>query len=309
MRRCSGRVCALLAAGWFATAPAAHAQNRGVYPLGLSAINSGVTGAAGFSYSNSFLFYGRDESKDASGQVIATGAQSVLMDMNGLTWVGKNPLTGLGGAILSAGVTVPIANNSLSSSELGTLSGGGGLADTYLQPLILGWRRERFDVRATLGALAPTGRYSAGAKDNVGNGYWSLTPSVGETVYLTADRSLALSAFEMYEFHARQPGTEIQPGQTFDLDYSLMLALPAYKERQFRLGLVGYEAWQTTDTTGPAITPVQAAQHYRIHALGVGATASLPKQGVNLSFKYFDEYSNRSTYQGSSVQIGVAVAF
>jgi hypothetical protein len=298
-----------VAAGWLAMVPAAHGQNRGVYPLGLSAISSGVMAAAGFTYSNSFLFYGRDESKGANGELIATGAQSVLMDMNGFTWVSDRPLAMLGGATLAAGVTVPIANNSLSSSELGAISGGGGLADTYLQPLILGWRRERVDIRATLGALAPTRRYTAGAKNNVGNGYWSLTPSLGETVYLFADRSLALSAFEMYEFHTRQPGTDIQPGQTFDLDYSLMLALPAYKERQFRLGLVGYAAWQMTDTTGPQIAPAQAAQHYRIHALGVGATASLPKQGVNLSFKYFDEYSNRSTYQGSSVQIGVAVAF
>ena len=145
-----------MAAGWIAIVPAAHGQNRGVYPLGLSAINSGVTAAAGFSYSNSFLFYGRDESKGASGQVIATGAQSVLMDMNGFSWVSDRPLALLGGAILAAGVTVPIANNSLSSSELGTISGGGGLADTYLQPLILGWRRERVDIRATLGALGDT---------------------------------------------------------------------------------------------------------------------------------------------------------
>ena len=35
---------------------------------------------------------------------------------------------------------------------------------------------------------------------------------------------LALSAFEMYEFHGTQSGTQIRPGQTFDLDYSLMRA-------------------------------------------------------------------------------------
>jgi hypothetical protein len=40
----------------------AHAQNRGVYPLGLSAINSGVSAAPGLTYNNSFLFYARDES-------------------------------------------------------------------------------------------------------------------------------------------------------------------------------------------------------------------------------------------------------
>jgi len=280
-----------------------------VYPLGLSAINSGLLPGAGWGYANNFLYYSRGESRNAQGQVVATGSQSVLMDMNGVSWIGDRTIPALAGAVAGAAVTVPIANNSLSSDTQGRISGGGGLADTYLQPLILGWRRERIDVKLTFGALAPTGRFNAGATDNVGNGYWSITPSVGETVYLNADRTLSLSAFQMYEWHTRQPGTDIHPGQTLDLDYSLMQQLPHWKGAVLRIGLVGYEAWQTTDTTGPAITPQQAAQHYRIHALGLGGAASLPDKGVNLGFRYFQEYSNRSTYQGDSVQISVAVTF
>ena len=45
----------------------AHSQNRGVYPLGLSAINSGVSAAPGLTYNNSFLFYARDEQKGGDG--------------------------------------------------------------------------------------------------------------------------------------------------------------------------------------------------------------------------------------------------
>lgn len=42
-------------------ATATQAQNRGVYPLGLSAINSGVGPEPGLTYNNSFLFYSRSE--------------------------------------------------------------------------------------------------------------------------------------------------------------------------------------------------------------------------------------------------------
>jgi hypothetical protein len=49
------------------------AQVRGVYPLGMSATNSGVTPEPGFTYSNAFLFYSRDQLKDANGEVIAPG--------------------------------------------------------------------------------------------------------------------------------------------------------------------------------------------------------------------------------------------
>ena len=41
-----------------------HAQNRGVYPLGMSAINSGVMPESTFTYSNQFLLYTRDQAKD-----------------------------------------------------------------------------------------------------------------------------------------------------------------------------------------------------------------------------------------------------
>jgi hypothetical protein len=54
---------------WWATS-LAHAQNRGVYPLGLSAINSGVSAAPGLTYNNSFLFYARDEQKGATARFL-----------------------------------------------------------------------------------------------------------------------------------------------------------------------------------------------------------------------------------------------
>ena len=75
--------------------------------------------------------------------------------------------------------TIPIANNSLSSDAAGAVSGGGGLADSYYQPVIIGWQTGRADIRAAYGFLAPTGRFRAGATDNVGSGYWTHTLSCG----------------------------------------------------------------------------------------------------------------------------------
>src|SRR5580704_1543526 len=92
----------------------AHAQNRGVYPLGMSATNSGVTPVPGFTYVNQLLFYSRDHAKDDAGHTLpVTGENYVLMDMNTLAWVSKN--TFLGGARYSAAATLPFAKNSLTS--------------------------------------------------------------------------------------------------------------------------------------------------------------------------------------------------
>ena len=54
---------------------------RGVYPLGMNALNSGVTPESGFSYSNLFLFYSRNELKGSGGEVVSTGNNSVLMGL------------------------------------------------------------------------------------------------------------------------------------------------------------------------------------------------------------------------------------
>jgi hypothetical protein len=287
----------------------AHAQNRGVYPLGLSAINSGVSAAPGLTYNNSFLFYARDEQRGGNGEVLATGQQAVLLDMNTLLWASGQQIATLGNARFSSAATIPIANNSLSSSTQGAISGGGGLGDIYLQPVILGWHQDRADIRGIVGVLAPTGKFEAGAKDNVGNGYWTPVIAVGETFYLSADRATTISAFQMYEFHTTQSGTQIRPGETFDLDYSVMRAFRFHAESRLQVGVIGYGAWQTTAKTGPGITPAEEAQRYRVKGLGVGMNLLLPTQKVTLSLKYFDEFSNRWTYQGYSLQISAGVVF
>jgi len=285
----------------------AWAQNRGVYPLGMSATNSGLTAEPGFTYSNLFLFYSRSESRGPDGELLATGSSSVLMDMNSFVWVSGKKI--LGGARYSASVTIPIANNSLASDSIGAISGGGGLADSYYQPVILGWRTERVGIRAIYGFLAPTGRFEAGASDNVGSGYWTHVLASGQTVYLTKDKRTAISAFQMYEFHGAQDGTGVHPGQTINLDYSVTRAFPLRGDAGLQVGVVGYEQRQTTGKRGPGVTQQQADARYAVNALGFTGNLSLPTRGVGLGLKYFTEFSNRSTFQGYSLQISGSVAF
>lgn len=286
-----------------------QAQVRGVYPPGMTATNSGVTPAAGFTYANAFLFYARDTLRGTSGEITATGQQSVMMDMNNFIWVSKGQIKALGGPVFSGVATLPIANNSLTSDVNGGLSGGGGFADSYYQPFILGWREKRADIRAAYGFLAPTGRFSTTANDNVGSGYWTNALSAGETFYLTESKATTLSAFELYEFHRTQEDTGIHPGETADLDYSLTQTFAIRTDTRLQIGLVGYGQYQTTDKTGPNITPAEAAAHYDVNSLGFTSNVILPARKVSLGLKYFKEFENRSTFQGYSLQITASVIF
>ena len=302
----AARPIRILAATTLVLAAPADAQNRGVYPLGMSAINSGVTAEPGFTYSNLFLYYSRNESKGPDGELLATGSNSVLMDMNSFVWVSRKQILG---ARYSASATIPIANNSLASDVTGSISGGGGFADSYYQPVILGWTKERFGIRAIYGFLAPTGRFEAGESDNVGSGYWTHVLASGQTLYLSKDKRTAVSAFQMYEFHTSQEGTGVEPGQTINLDYSVTRMLPLGEGVMLQAGVVGYEQRQTTDKGGPGITPAQAEARYAVNALGFAGNLSLPARGVGLGLRYYQEFSNRSTYEGYSLQITGSVAF
>ena len=221
----------------------------------MNATNAGVTPGPGFTYANALLFDSGDQLRGSNGELLATGKQYALMDLNTLVWVSDTKLWFRGGAVLPPRRRCCSPTTRLLPRAQGNISGGGGLADSYYQPLILAWREPRADVRAVFGFLAPTGRFKAGASNNVGSGYWTPTISAGETFYLTADKATALSAFQMYEFHGHQQGTNIRPGETLDLDYPLTQLLPLHEKLQLQLGIVGYNQWQMTAKTGPTITP------------------------------------------------------
>jgi hypothetical protein len=285
----------------------ARAQNRGVYPLGMSALNSGITPESGFTYSNQLLFYERHQAKDDEGRTLpVTGLNTVVMDMNTLTWVSTKRILG---ARFSASATLPFAKNDLTSDIQGQISGGSGFADSYYLPFILGWSAARADVRLMYGFLAPTGRFVPGANNNVGSGYWTHALSSGQTFYLTQDKRLILSTFEMYEFHTTQEGTSIHPGQTLDLDYSLMGLVRRTEVLALQIGVNGYEARQTTAKTGPAITPAVSADRYAVNAFGFALIAAFPKRKVSLGLRYFKEFADRSTFQGYSAQVSGAISF
>ncbi len=301
MRRASVIACIFMAA------VRSVAQNRGVYPLGMTATNSGVTPAAGFTYSNQLLDYSRSEAKDDMGNTVATGENGVIMDMNTLTWVSVDAY--LWGAQYSAAATLPFARNDLTSDIHGNLSGGDGFADSYYMPFIVGWSEERAAVRFIYGFLAPTGRFAAGATNNVGSGYWTHAMSSGQTFYLIRNGLLTLSTFEMYEFHTTQEATGVHPGQTFDLDYSLVTSLMRTATFQLQIGVAGYEQRQTTAPTGPEITASAQQDRYAVNSLGFAINAAFPRRKASLGVKYFKEFANRSTFQGDSLQVSGAITF
>ncbi len=272
----------------------------------MSALNPGSLPDTGWTYANQYLDYSRNRAKDNEGDTEpVNGAHSVVMDMNTFTWVSRRSVHGFHYA---ASATLPYAWNSLTSDLQGPINRGSGFADSYYLPVILGRNADRGDIRLQYGFLAPTGRFRAEATDNVGSGYWTHALSSGQTVRAAKNRRLILSAFEMYEIHAGQRGTNIRPGDTFDLDASMMVALTRGKSAHVSAGAVGYMQRQTTGRTGSGVPLESFGDRYAVNAIGVGLNVAFPKQRANVGLKYFDEFANRSTFEGHSMQVVAAIA-
>jgi hypothetical protein len=160
-------------------------QQKGQWAPGQFGLNAGVIPDPGFTYANLAMNYSAGQLNDSDGNHVQniTGTYSFWADENIFYYVPNHKF--LGGYFMPY-ISVNIANGSLvadiTGTNLGASGGGSGLADTYVQPLNLGWHLgERVDFNAGYSFVAPTGRYTAGASNNVGSGYWGNDITSGTT--------------------------------------------------------------------------------------------------------------------------------
>jgi len=121
-----------------------------------------------------------------------------------------------------------------------------GLGDIYLQPLTLGWHSREWHTAAAYGLFVPTGRFTYGAKDNTGRGFWSHLVTLGVTYIEQKERPWNFTLQGRYEIPMEIDGTDITPGQSFITEYSIGKNISNTVE----LGFVGYAVKQATDIDG-----------------------------------------------------------
>ncbi|HSM85682.1 MAG TPA: transporter [Candidatus Limnocylindrales bacterium] len=288
----------------------ATAQQKGQYVPGQSGLNAGVLPDPGITYTNMSIHYRADSLRDAHGsKVPATGTTEFWAIENFFFYVPRFKIAGAKVAVMAA---LPAANAAL-NLPAGVQTGAYGYADTWVQPVTLGWSVARADVSIGYAFTAPTGRYTAGANDNTGSGYWGNNLNTGTTVYLTKNRRTSLSLFTNWEGHGVQSGTNMTPGQAFTDEWGLgqVIPLASDESRLLQLGVIGYDQWQITDNRGdidPGI-PAGLSPHYQVHAVGFQSNFILPKRKVNLFFKYEPEYLAKARPEGHTVVFGASFTF
>lgn len=264
----------------------AQAQLNGENLLGDMGVKSGTQPEPGVYISNIYYRYFTDTIKDPDGrrtQIDPTGqaSQTIQAGVPLVYYVSKKKF--LGGHF-GAMAVLPIAKGSLEAPGFGLSEEvSTGLSDLYAMPAQLGWHGARFDALAGVGLFAPTGRYSAGADDNLGKGMWSYELSGGGTVYLDKGRSVSMATTAYWETHSKKEGSVRVENMTIsDVKVGQLLTLEGGIGKSFlhgaaSVGVAYYAQWKlTSDDLGAPVGGALAPGIPKHRVFGIGPDVTIP---------------------------------
>lgn len=230
------------------------AQQKGQYMPGQFGLNAGILPSPGFTYVNMEINYDTSTLNDANGNALPAKPSLNLWAIENIFCYVPNTKF-LEGNLGFAIIVPTIANGSLTLEQVNISGTTWGLADTWVQPFTVGWQLKRADIQVGDAIMTPTGRYSPGALNNIGSGYFGNHVVMGITVYLTKNKGTSANIFTDWEAHGQKQGTNGAykwPGQTFTDEWAFGQILPLSKNlsKLLQVGAIGYDQWQITDNGG-----------------------------------------------------------
>jgi len=253
------------------------------------------------------LYYGYrgDTLRDRNGDAIAYDPERLgSLDVNGygigIWWVSDKKLWGGNYSLM---VAPAWTDNKFEAPILGLVAEvKTGFTDLYVQPINLGWHKDRADYNAGVGIYAPTGRYDATADDNLGMGMWTLELFGGGTWYLDEAKSWSFATTASYEFHSKKEDSDIRVGQILTLEGGLG---KSYMDGAVVVGLAYYAQWKVTDDKFPGDLDLLPGLIGKNRAYAVGPEVTLPLATKKtlwgfLNLRYLWEFGVRNSVEGNA---------
>lgn len=203
---------------------------------------------------------------------------------------------------------IPGSRTQLEVPILGEDAGvGSAIGDLYLQPINLGWNKERTDFIAGIGVSVPTGDYEFLGDSNSGLGMWSFELFGGFTRYIDEAKSWHFATTAFYETHTEKDGTDIRVGDLLTLEggfgYSFMQGAAS-------VGLAYFAQWKVTDDELgdlEALIPPEVSDfvgRHRVYGIGPEVNVPIPirnKLVALLNLRYIREFGARTKSQGDAL--------
>ncbi len=264
----------------------------GHYPAGAEGIKGASLPPPGVYFRDYNFFYFADEFKDGPPDfdIFAYINAPRVIWMTGLEVLGAN---------YGMDVIVPFAYQEWSVGP--SSDSDFGLGDIQIEPLLLSWHFQQFDLAGGYAIWAPSGDFEIGKPDIVAKGFWSHMLTLGGTWYPDQEKTWAVSLLNRYEFCHEQEKTHIDPGQVYTAEWGLSKSLNPGMD----IGLIGYYQQQTTKDSGPTAT----TKLDRKIGLGPEFSAFWPKWKLFTSIRYAYEFDAVERPEGHLVTLTLTKVF
>jgi hypothetical protein len=243
---------------------AAIGQNLGHRIPGLLGLDAARIPEPGLYLIDRLALYRANELRDADGNLLFAGKFNFQGNANG---IGVSYTTKVSGRpmFLSMTVGVPIARAKLSIQDFFQADiDQFGLGDYYIEPIKLGWRRERSEVVTSYGIYLPSGRSALAGGKGISSGQITNEFSGGGSLYFK-DRTRFLTALASYQLYTRQRGIDIKRGDTVQIEGG---AGVKFLGQTAETGIASYAFWQVRDHSGTELPAVLRTARDRVFGLG-----------------------------------------
>jgi hypothetical protein len=283
-------------------------QERGQYIPGTAGLNSGLQTPEGITYANLFVWYPSTKFKNQNGDTAAINFDlDLLVDVNLLAYTTKQKF--LGGNF-GMSVAMPIVNTPVSLPNLGLGASPTGVGDIYFEPINLGWKRKKAEVKFAYGFVAPTGKFDEIGSDTTTTDYWGHQITFATTAYLDKTKLTQFSFSTNFEFHHKKRHEDIKVGNNMTLESGIGKIFVKNRGKQLiQFGVVGYAEFQLTNDLGTAIPAFTANNKDRVFAVGPEFGVILPAKKFNFLARVLPEFGARNRTQGVTVVLAIGKSF
>jgi hypothetical protein len=313
IRRSSAAIATLVIVAVLLAPRTASAQYQGHNLKGDFGVNSGTQPGPGVYFLLPYNQWNADAIKDADGDPFAP-SQFKGFDLRivpvTVVAVTKKKIFGANYGFLAA---IPFSTIKPEKVDDTIDQTNWGYPDTYVGPLYLGWHLTRADVTAGYGFTAPTGRYKAGATDNVGLGMWSHELQGGVTAYLDSARKISLATSAYLELHSRKKDVDIKVGNLLTLEGGAAYNVPKIGGA---FGVAYYLQNKLSDDSGRDIPEIllratNLRGRSRIFGIGPDVSMGLFQRGATagvLNVRYLWDSAAKSSFEGGTFWMAFTLA-
>jgi hypothetical protein len=124
---------------------------------------------------------------------------------------------------------------------------GWGFGDVFVQPLWLQWKLGQLDLLAAYGFYAPMGRFSVGASDNIGLGFWTQQFQTAAGYNFDEKRTFSLIMAETWEFKSDAKNQDLHPGSRLSFNRAID---KIWLGGMLETAVLGYDQWQASADSG-----------------------------------------------------------